>query len=299
MKKSIVALVITFAIVVGCKEKAPYIKLTEDVPSVDSYYVLTPVPAVDSHNVLVEDFTGATCTNCPAAHDIILGLEAIHPGRINDIALHDTLYPQAKPYTNSKYDFRSGIAHQILINVYHSLLGMPIGGIDRLPLGANMSAPLQCDPSIWTATINNQLNITDSINLAVSSSYDAAAMVAKIKVTVTYLQEKSDTQFMSLAIVEDSFVDKQLDNRLPAPYLDTAYHFNSIFRGLVTSVPYGDRVAPKLAVKVKGQVYERTYTYPWNTAWKPANCRVIAFVTKDDAHGGAHVYQSKQAKIIP
>ncbi len=285
----------------ACNEKAPDIKLHPDAPTVDTFYVSSAAMTAEPHNVLVEDFTGATCTNCPAAHDIVKGLQEIaaNRGRIINIALHIENYPQTQPVTGGKYDFRSPVATAIQDGVYQSLIGMPIGGIDRQPLGANSGAPLQCSPTIWNSTINTRLNVADSINLDVVSTYDATTKKAKITATVSYLYATDLVQNLNLAIVEDSFIDKQEDNRVSG-YTDTAYHFNSILRALVTSSPLGDKIAPTYtATKPKGLVYTRYYTYAWNTAWNPKNCRVIAFVTKGAAAGGANVYQAKDAKIAP
>ncbi len=281
----------------GCKEEPPLIYLTTSAPKVDTTYVVSPVPAAEPHNVLIEDFTGATCTNCPAAHETIVSLEDANPGRINAMGLYIKNYPQTEPPTGAKYDFRTDVATLIQGSIFRSLIGMPIGGIDRQALGA-VGTPLQIDASNWSSVTANRLTIADSINLAVTSTYDDATKKEKIKITVVYLYPTSLVHNISLAIVEDSFVDKQEDNRKPN-YLDTAYHFNGVLRGLVTTAPYGDKIAPQLTAKVAGQVYERTYTFNWNTAWNPAHCRVIAYVTNDDAAGGTNVYQSKQAKIKP
>ncbi len=286
----------------ACTEKAPDIILHSVPAKVDTFYIssanLTPEP----HNVLVEDFTGATCTNCPAAHDIIKGLQdiAANRGRIIDIALHINDYPQTEPVRGHKYDFRSAVATSIQNGVFQSLIAMPIGGIDRQPNGSNTAAPLQCSPTVWASTINSRLNTVDSINLDVVSSYDPVAKKVKITATVSHIYATDIVQNLNLAIVEDSFIDKQEDNRVTG-YTDTAYHFNSILRALVTATPLGDQIAPSYTnnTKPKGLVYTRYYTYDWNTAWNPANCRVIAFVTKGAAAGAANVYQTKEAKIAP
>ena len=302
MKRMILVSGIVIAALQGCKEKAPLIHLTPEPAKVDSSYVVSPTPAADPHNVLIEDFTGVTCPNCPAAHDNIISMVTQYnttATRVIPIGLYITNYPQTTPRTDAKFDFRSEDARAVQDDIYQSLSGMPIGGVDRLPLGASSTVPYQISPSKWNDIVGTQLNIQDSINLDLNSSYDAATGKAKIKVTVTYLYPTTTAQNVSIAIVEDGFVDYQEDNRIPVTNLDSFYHFNDVFRGFVTSVPFGDAIVPAHTSKEAGFRDEITYNYVLNTAWKPENCKVIAFVHKGQAEGGTHIYQAKETKLKP
>lgn len=281
----------------ACKEKAPAIRLVETI-ALDSYYTM-PVPAAEPHNVLIEDFTGVSCPNCPAATDIIKGIISNHPNRINVIAHHIKGNPQTFPQPESKYDFRTDAATTISKSVFNSIPSLPIGGIDRRSGSSDIVHPLLYDRSEWSSIADQRINISDSINLSVTSTFNAATNVANIEVKVVYLYPVNTKQYMSIAIVQDSLEDHQEVGSL----VDTAYEFESVLRNFVTTVPFGDPVAPTLATKAAGQVYLRRYTYTIPTTgvngWTPKHCRVIAFVHQDDANGAKNIYQSKQVKLVP
>ena len=292
-------LLLGFLIVASCKEKPPYIQLSASVATKkDTTYLVSSLPAAEPHNILIENFTGATCTNCPAAHQVIHSIDSQYAGRVNVISLYVTDFSQTLPPTGALYDFRDSSATTIESSIFKPLPGMPIASIDRLPLG-DVNNPLLCFKTVWPSTVDARRSTNDSLNLELTSAYDAATRVASITAKITYLQPTTIMQNLSIAIVEDSFVDKQeyFDGTSTGTY--DHYQFNDVFRGMVTSIPFGDPILSSLPLKEAKRVYEVTYYYTMRAALKPANCRAIAFVTGGSDVGGATVYQSKQTKIIP
>lgn len=295
MKKILAALSIGTLAISSCHEKGPNI-IYSVAPKTDTTYVVTTVPAAEPHNVLIENFTGATCSNCPAAHELINTLGTTYPGRINAISLFVNDFPQAVPPTGFHTDFRTVLATNIESSVFQSLLAMPIAGIDRLPVGqAADQRPYQCYRDVWSGIVATQLNVADSINMDLSSTFDATTRKATIKLKVTYVQPVSTPQNFSIAVLEDGFVDIQ---EFPTGY-DSFYHFNDVLRGMVTTGALGDALLPSITTKEAGRVYEATYNYNVDAGWNAANCRLIAFVHRSDASSGTFVYQSKQTKLVP
>lgn len=275
----------------ACKEKAPPIDFSDPKAAVDTSYIISPVPAKDPHNVLAEEFTGQTCPNCPAAHDQLKSLAAA--GRLNTIGLYVYGLTQTKPVTGSANDFRDSTATHISDDIYLGgpKSGIPCAGIDRVPV----SGTLQLYSSAWADAYNQRLTVQDSLNLSVSSSYDATDSTATITAYVTYTEQVSTKQNLTIAIVEDNIIDKQ---EIPTG-VEENYAFTNVFRAMVTAAPYGDPVMPALVVKEKGRQNKRVYSYKMNPRWNPSNCRVIAFVSYSSSEGRKDVIQSVQAKLAP
>jgi len=290
MKKAFITISGCVLLFAGCKEKAPPINFSDAVNK-DTAYLVSPVPAADPHNVLAEEFTGQTCPNCPAAHDELNALAA--DGRLNILGLYITGMSQTKPPTGALYDFRTAIATQISDNIYLGgpKSGIPCGGIDRVPV----SSSLLLNALTWPDAINQRKTIVDSLNLSVVSSYKAADSTATITVMVTYVQQISTKQNLSIAIVEDSIIDKQ---EKPSG-TDDAYLFTNVFRDMVTAAPYGDPILSTQAIKEPGRVNRKIYTYKVNPTWKPKHCRVIAFVHYSNSEANKDVLQSVQTKLAP
>lgn len=295
MKKVFITICGCAILFAGCTEKGPPIDFSNgvrnDTTHNDTTYLVSPIPTPDLHNVLAEEFTGQSCANCPAAHDLLNSLATA--GRLNTLGLYITGLGQTKPPTGAAYDFRNAIATEISSNIYQGGpgSGIPCGGIDRVPVGGSL---LLYAPS-WTDAYNQRLSMADSVNLSVTSSYNATNDTATITATVTYLQQVSTRQNLSIAIVEDSIIDLQ---EIPSG-IDNNYLFTNVFRDMVTSAPYGDPVLPTKTVKEPGRVERRIYTYKVNPAWKAKHCRVIAFVNYSNSELNKDVFQSVQTKLAP
>ncbi len=286
----------------GCKEIGPNINLTP-AAYVDSFYTLTSSQitslTTDAHNVLVEEFTGQTCSNCPSAHTTLEGISAANKGRINIIGLYLFGIPQANPPAGYTYDLRDSDATQIGNKVYGGVAALPSGGVDRMQTS---TGAIITDRSTWADNISTQLTKTDSVNLTLQSSYNATTMMAKISATVTYTNPMSAKQNLTVVIVEDSMVD--LQEFPPGAYpggFDPNYIFTNVCRGIVSAVPFGDPVLDTVAVKAKGRAVKRTFNYKLKTtipAIKPAHCRVIAFINSTSGTD-LHILQSAQTKLTP
>jgi len=281
----------------GCKEIGPPINLSSSggVSLGDTVYTVTPVPAMQPHNMLIEDFTGQSCTNCPPAHGLLEGYQATYPGRINVTCLYIYNFPQADPLNTSRYDFRDSAATTIGNIIYGGINQEPVAGIDRDPLDSALVGPtvLLTSSGQWSSLIPAQLNVFDSVNLTVSSSYNSTTDSAVITLTVTYTQTVTSAQNISVAIVEDSMVDIQDD----FPTVDTNYVFTDVLREYVTYVPSGDPILATMATKVPGTTLVRKYKAGLKSSWVPAHCRIIAYV--NSAIAPYSVWQSAECAFAP
>jgi len=306
MKRSFLAACIGTLFFAACKE-VPVVGITYGTGAAavtDTTYVLTSVPAATAHQVLVEEFTGQACSNCPAGHAILDSDEVHYPGLINVIALfpHDNS-PLTNPPAGAAYDFTSVTALNIANTVYGSVPQYPSAGIDRLPY-LSSSGRYIADAN-WTADITSLLPQVDSLNMGVSSSYATVAGVttATIVATVTYLQSMTTQQNLSVVVVADSIIDVQ---EFPFGTDTPDYVFNSVFVGAVSGVPYGDPLIDTITLKAPGRFVRSVYTYTvpgtfssGKGAVNPAHCRVVAFVNGPGTGGNYQVYQSVQAPLGP
>jgi hypothetical protein len=260
----------------------------------DTSYVSLPAPAADVHQVLAEEFTGQSCANCPSAHTALENQSNQNPGRINIIGLYYYGSPQSNPVTGSANDLRDSDATQINTHIYNGGVGLPSGGIDRMPAvaGGNICT-YQSD---WSGIISNRLNVIDPLNLSIQSTYNTTANIATIIAKITYLTNVTAPQYLSIAVVEDTIYDKQ-ENGLT---IDDNYLFTNVCRGFVTSLPLGDPLGSATLKQETGRVFQKVYAYKLKTkspAINPAHCRVIAYVNNDGTGGNYEVIQSAQCRL--
>ncbi len=287
----------------SCKEVPPVINFGSQHVS-DTTYVLSAIPAAQPHNVLIEEFTGEGCSNCPAAHTQLDQLGDANPGRLNVISIYDTSNsPIHLPPEGAAFDLRSADASAITLSTIYttnqttSYGNLPGGGVDRVPVSPGTTTWLGA--SAWSGLISSRLTIADSINLDISSTY--ASGIATITAKVTYLYRTASLQNLSVAIVEDSIIDYQ---EKPFGIVDTAYVFKDVLVSYVTPLPFGDPLLDTIATKEAGRFVQRVYNYTVPTAHRKgsvntSHCRVIAFVHRpSNGNADFQVLQSQQTKLM-
>jgi thiol-disulfide isomerase/thioredoxin len=287
MKNTVLGLLGVLFVLASCKEKAPPINFGNVSGGGDTTYVLTTVPAADAHNILIEEFTGQSCSNCPAAHTDLENLSNQYPGRLNIIGLYITNFSQTTPPNGATHDFRDSLAAVVGNVIYGGIGSMPGGGVDRILMPTD--ATILLSRGTWPSAIAQQVNVVDSVNLAVKSVYNAAAGTSDITYTVTYVKPVSYPNAINIAVVEDSITDLQ-----EFPGTVQSYLYTNVFRSFVTAVPYGDAFLGNMATKEAGRVWQHTYHYTLKQGAVAEHCRVIAYITNT---ANNKVMQSVQTKL--
>ena len=155
-KPLLLAVALLLAVSAG-REVGPDINLKNNENAIeDTTYVESPVQTAELHNVLIEEFTGVRCPNCPQGHVIIANIKAANPGRVNSLSLHP-INSLGAPYPFSVLDFRSQDAQDLFD--YLGQIGLePAAGINRKLFGGETKILL--DKSKWNAKVNDELSST-------------------------------------------------------------------------------------------------------------------------------------------
>lgn len=270
----------------SCKEKGPYIDFGPR-DFTDTFYTAT-AETPQPHRVLIEEFTGAACANCPDARTLLANIGDANPERLVVLAIHPYGIPQGAPvYELGRLDFRTQKGTDLMNTVYPSIIGIPIAGIDRIPVNNNMALTR----NLWNSAISARLAVTPPVNVSITSTYKESERRATIKVRLAYTQKVDFPHAMTLAILEDGMVDAQ---EYPTR-IDTFYTFKHVLRDIITSIN-GQNIQPQVPAKDPGYVYEATFNYIVNDAWKPENCQVAAYVHRTDGNN-REILQAAEAKL--
>ena len=115
----------------GCKETCPAVDFSVPIASDTVTVPFDATLSTQERNVLLEDFTGVRCVNCPDGHLVAASIiNTYSPGRVVVVAEHDTLGLLTGPYPFGHYDFRTTEAKDI-IALLGGISSKPIGAIDR------------------------------------------------------------------------------------------------------------------------------------------------------------------------
>ncbi len=121
-------------------------------------------------NVLLEDYTGHTCTNCPAAAVIGKGLEDANPNRVFVTSIHASTGSAFQEVAPPEFlqDFRTEAGNDY-VNEIPSFFGNPSGAINRKGGGlANTNWFLS---SAWAGKVNSTLSESPIAKLQLQYNY--------------------------------------------------------------------------------------------------------------------------------
>lgn len=212
--------------------------------------------------VLLEDFTGQNCVNCPAAHRTIDALEEQYGSHLIAVSIHAGHFGISA--TNKRY---TGLMQEEgqAYNDRYGIEDYPKGVVDgKLPV-------LNADQ--WASAIYDDISQPTPLTIEVDAAIDADGSSIAINCTL-----KSSEQFdgkLVVWVIESSIVARQEDatGRIPD------YVHNNVFRACVNGLD-GDSV--KL---IAGQAQTETYSIPVKDTetekWAPENLAIVAFVSNN------------------
>lgn len=254
---------------------------------------LDSTASAQDKGVLIEDFTGVQCQNCPNASDELKRLSEEHPGRIVPVGIHSKpdnfTAPVSKSDYKSKYDLRTEDGR----NIYDMLQvdgQLPKGAVDRKLF--DFAERVYMSPSDWKLGVNQQLALTTPCNINISVIRKTEDEIV-FEVTVFYLQDVDKPHYLTAYVLENDIEDTQLDGR---NYIKD-YKHQHVLRYIASQDFAGDLLENPNATNShpsKGDVYVFGYTVPiekgdesveFNTVWNPENLELAAFVTES---GGAN-----------
>lgn len=207
--------------------------------------------------VLIEDFTGQMCVNCPNAVPVIEGLEHAYPGKIVAVAIHSGMVLP----TTGNLALHTPIGEQ-----YYKDAGSPAQPSGRIGRVGGTSLP-----DMWGLGAQEILKQQSPVWLGVTNTYDEAARKVTIAVNAYGIEAASGN--LQIWLTEDGIAAPQVGQ--------TNYVHNHVFRDAVNGA-YGEPFAI-----AKGE--DKTVTAEATLAdhWVAANMSVVAFVY--DASGVLHV----------
>lgn len=215
--------------------------------------------------VLLEDYTGQFCSNCPNAHAVATDLHDTYHDNLIVVAIHAG--PQAIPApTGLMQSEGNEYATSLKVQAY------PAGVINR-------RGGLK-DYQLWGGEVSAELQRESHLNLAVS----ATASEGKLAVSVEMEALADLSGKLQLWLVEDSIVAFQMQPN-GSPQID--YVHNHVFRDAINGT-WGEEVTLALGEVKSTSVQE----FALDASWNVEHLSVVAFVYDNDG-----VLQAAKAEV--
>jgi len=236
--------------------------------------------------VLVEDFTGASCTNCPGAASTLESLLEKYPNNLIVIGVHSRFL--ALPAKSGDPYFWTPEAEEI---------EKFLGGWDGKPEAAfnrrlfpNEKKIRIGKPDTWTSFLEQELAIAPKVDLNIKVTFDTVTRNVHIVLKTKALNAITSKLNIHVALTESNILaDQKSLTGILSPYTH-----NHVLRKLITPTA-GEKIADQLDLN---GIVEKSYDFvlPVDAVlWQADRCSVIAYVSEDE--NSKYILQAAESKI--
>ncbi len=247
------------------------------------------VPIESNQVVLIEEYTGFTCGNCPPAAEEAHRLKDRDSGNVIVLTVHAGTY--AEPSEKHPYDFRTIVAAEL--NDFFKINKYPVGMVNRVV--DPESGRQNFSRSNWEKYVNAELKKEARLGLRVGTQYNATTKRIDIEVNVEYFTKGTKDHFLAVYVVEDSIVQYQLDYRKTPSDIYNYVH-NYVLRDEVNGT-FGESLSNSDINT--GERFTKNYSYviAEDKDWRPRHIWILAYV--HDKGNSYQILQSAQAFLYP
>lgn len=225
-----------------------------------------------TRKILVEDYTGHTCGNCPDAAKTAENIKNTYGEQIVLMAVHVGFFAEPYPDPNGEFgaDYRTPVGDDLDQEFGASAAGLPRGMVNRKPVNGS---PVLAHGG-WASVVQGLVNNAPNADIQILTNYDQATRTACADVEVKVLSGISDELKVCVFLTEDSIVSWQKDyGSSPSNIPDYVHRhmlrasFNGTWGASMGTAPYS-----------AGTMDTLRYSMVLDSAWSAPHCSVVAFV---------------------
>ena len=253
-----------------------------------------------TRKVLLEDYTGHTCGNCPKAADAAEAVVQLYNDRVVVLGVHAGFFsipvppaplPSGAPQGSYSMDFRTteGTLWDNPQNFGISTVGNPNGMVNRKTFNGNRVVSY----SNWASAVQTILNDSADIGTKIFTGYNSTTRAVNITVRGKFYNANITNNLKLVVLISESnIITWQTDYAITANNHVPDYNHKHVLRGTVNGA-WGELFASSLTPA--GTTLEKNYTYTLNNSLNENNCSVVAFIYDENTW---EVLQADEVKIL-
>lgn len=232
----------------GCEEITPPINL-------DFTYT--------GRRVIVEEFTGVQCVNCPEGSKRLEELSNLHGEYVIPISIHAGSF--SAPYPSSLYDFRTPEGTNLERNLLGPVQGFPAAVVNRRLFNNEDEKPITINK--WAGYIAQELIQQPKLEVTINNSFDTTSRNLAVDVQLNFIETVTKPVGISVMILEDGISDYQLtpDKSVYPDGKDPYYRHKHVLRTMLTDYT-GDAISFTQTKTGSSSTFSYNFTIP--TEWK-------------------------------
>lgn len=277
--KKIFSILLVVALFAGCdKIDGPYSEKPQDNGG-----------GTAVRKVLIEDYTGQKCGNCPRAAEAIDAIKAIYGDKIVSMGVHVGYYATPNPQGSAEftYDFRTPMGDYWDNEFQNSAIGLPNGTVNR----KTVNGFIPQNYTNWSTAVAQILAQAPDADIAITNTYNAGTRQVNTTVDTEILNDLPGNYMLCVYVTEDSIVNWQKDYNLnPNDHND--YVHRHVLRG---SMNGNAGTAVGTGALAPGNTFSQQFSITLDPTWVQAHCAVVAFLYNTSTK---EIVQVEEQKII-
>jgi hypothetical protein len=230
--------------------------------------------SVPVKRVLLEDYTGHKCVNCPEATVIAHSLEESYEGKLLVLAVHAGY--QALPGSGDyAADYRSEAGEAWNIDFGINSIN-PQGMVDRKEFDGSRVLP----KAKWSDDVAIAMTEAPIVQMMATNTYDTNTHQVQATIYAHFPASQAGSYHITVLVSEDSLISAQKNNN---PNVGTTpdifnYVFMDVLREAINGT-YGEVLTTKVDPAL---TYMGKFSFQLDPSWIAKNCWIYAYVSKSD-----------------
>lgn len=243
-----------------------------------------PGPGDNLRKVLIEEFTGVRCVNCPAGSDAIEALLGVHGEQLVAVSIHAGTF--AVPHSESQQNLANPTGSSIL-SLLGSPLGFPTAVVNRTQYSGEERR--QVGLSTWAGYIAEELAKEPEVRIEVETGYNDGTREVTIDADFHILQDiTADDVRLTVFVTENNIIDSQTT---PEGRQDDYVH-KHVFRTAVSAFD-GNPINDDLSAN--GMI-SRSLSVTLDELWDVNECHIVVFLHQGG--GTLDVIQAEEVSVL-
>ncbi len=250
------------------------------------------LPANYYNKVLLEEYTGIKCVNCPGGSLVARNLKNIFGDTLLLMEVHcgDFAIPDASGDFTADYRTAAGDAFNLKFGM--SDAGLPDGMVNRVGFPSSNHVLYQ---TAWGGAVATAKQKPVILALQIINNYLTTERKLCTHIKTTYRANMSKNLMLSVLMIEDSIISPQKNGDAGVGTTPTIidYVHKHVLRDAVNS-PWGVPIAVNTVASVKDSSIVKSYLYNVNPNWNDDRCSIYAIVYDADTY---EIYQVEEQKL--
>ena len=241
-----------------------------------------PVAGI-TKNILLEDYTGVRCTNCPDAAELVHQMQETYGHQLIALSVHAGGMSAPQPGNFPDFLTTEGTEWYGFFKFDTN----PVGTINRQRNGAGYAF----GKDDWQEAVAAELNKEAVVEMTSEVTYNDATRDLEVKVSSKFVEEMSASPYnITVCIMEDSIVGKQLGVDDVNNYVHR-HVFRKTMNGTWGETINGSSESP--AAIAPDDMFDKTYTMKLDEAYNADQCYIVAYISNYESKEVLQVIEKK------